>query len=502
MEHESTENQPDTVPTRSDICGQPAVNTVVATTNDDSGQPTPIRPGVIRTGAYAGTVSTCDAHVDQATAGLRAAGLVVDVFAPIIPTAAVCGEIWRVAADSVLTPDGGPEHQALQRAAAGTGPGPETAPVDPTPDPDPAGDAGGHGVAGGWSGPAGCGARCLCGLAVDGFDSMAPALALLDEHIAGATTADSPEDVPVSPAADVAVDVVQRCGRPAVAGVATQPHPLRWTGPRTYAGTIWVCAGHEDVVTEQARTGGLDTGLVGAPERVRCGEISAEGVDLADVPAGAWPRLAVLAAANVTAVDAGRAPDDAIPSVRATELRPGMWVATGRDDVPGVEVRAVEVGAAGLVGVLLAGPEYAEHHADDLVPLVDEETVAAAAEALRVRTRRQLMLDGLRALVAAAERDPSILPVDRLQVTGRAANLAGLQAFAAELGSDVVPVGERLVAELLTGGGPADDLGGSSAPLSIEMYVYNDADPADQPAPPARGTAAVVVPAQPTGGDL
>ncbi|WP_148083705.1 hypothetical protein [Micromonospora sp. Llam0] len=420
-----------------DICGAAAAHTVIVTTADDTGHPTPVRPGVIRTGAYAGSIHACDVHRDQVAADLRGSGLVVDVITSTTPPGTWCGDVWRIAADGVLTPDSGPEHQALQRAAAATAP----APAGPVDDPTPA------------------------------------------------------------PAVDVAVDVVQRCGRPAVAGVATQPHPMRWTGPRTYAGTIWVCTGHEDVVTEQARTGGLDTGLVGAPERVRCGEISAEGVDLADVPAGAWPRLAVLAAANVTAAAPVPMPvPDGELWARADELRPGMWIATGRPDVPGVEVRAVEIGDTGLVGVLCSGPEYAEYVADQPVRLVDEATVAEAAEALRVRTRRQLMLDGLRALVAAAERDIDILPVDRLQVTGRAADLPTLHQFAAALGADVVQVGERLVAEVLTGGGPADDLGGSSAPISVEMYVYADPEPAGSP--PARGTAAVVVPAQPTGGDL
>jgi hypothetical protein len=425
----------------------------------------------------------------------------------------------------VTTTDGGPEHTALLRAAAGTA----TATV-PTPSPP---DGQRHELVEGWcGGGVGCGVTCACGVTFDGFETIAGAKMVLNQHIALAAV-DQPQD---APAADVAV--VQTCGRPAVSGVATSPQPWRWPGGTPpYAGTIWTCDRHESVVVETAQQSGLHATVVAAPAQAGCGGISGDGVEL---PAGAWPRRSVLAAANATAdavpvtdggmsvraaelrpgmwiatgrtdvpgievraveiggTDPGPVSDDGMWS-RADELRPGLWVATGRDDVPGVEVRAVEISVTGLVGVLLAGPEYAEYQGDQPVRLVDEATVDAAAEALRVRTRRQLMLDGLRALVAAAERDPGILPVDRLQVTGRAESLAALQTFAADLDVDVVPAGERLVAEHLVGGGPADDLGGSSAPLSIEMYVYADPEPAA--GPPARGTA-VVVPARPaeTGG--
>jgi hypothetical protein len=483
VEHQQpSEAEPVTVPAGTDICGAAAAHTVIVTTSDDSGQPTPVRPGVIRTGAYVGTLLACRDHVNQAAWALRGAGHVVDVITPATPPRALCGEVWRVAADSVLTEAGGPAHLALLAAAAGTARAAASTPVVAT--------AVRHGVAAARSGGVGgCAARCDCGVKVEGFDTMAGAIEQLEQHIADEAAVDQPQD---TPAVDTAV--VQTCGRPAAAGLSTQPQALRWPTTSPYAGTIWVCAGHEDVVVDRARDGGLDVTLVGAPARVECGDICSDGVNLIDLPAGAWPRLAVVAAANATTTDPTQTPDRL--RVRAEDLRPGMWVATGDPAVPGIEVRAVEIGDTGLVGVLCAGPEYSEASVGDLVDLVDAETVAAAAEALRVRTRRQLMLDGLSALVAAAYRDPSILPVDRLQVTGRAADLPALQAFAAALSADVVQVGERLVAEVLTGGGPGDDLGGSSAPLSIEMYVYSDPDP--EPPAPARGSAAV--PAQTTGG--
>lgn len=141
--------------------------------------------------------------------------------------------------------------------------------------------------------------------------------------------------------------------------------------------------------------------------------------------------------------------------VSAAELTPGMWVATGDPDVPGLEVRHVELAEDGadLVGVVFAGPRYAEYDRGDLLPLVDREVVERAAARARVRAFRAQQVEGLRRLADLAEGD-GLFPLPRytLRLDGGLESTEAVRRFAAAVGAPVVENGYGLHAVWCFGG--------------------------------------------------
>ncbi len=152
----------------------------------------------------------------------------------------------------------------------------------------------------------------------------------------------------------------------------------------------------------------------------------------------------VMPAVTVPAIE-GQPASPAAPEprrVRAGELQLGMFVATGHDDLPGMEVRHVESSNDGspYVGVVLAGPSYMERHVDDLVELVDAEVVEQAAVRARARAHRAQQIEALRHLVALAESDEFFpLPRFTLHVQGGLHSPEAVRRIAAVL---QVPVSE------------------------------------------------------------
>ncbi|MEU8264943.1 hypothetical protein AB0C02_30555 [Micromonospora sp. NPDC048999] len=145
-----------------------------------------------------------------------------------------------------------------------------------------------------------------------------------------------------------------------------------------------------------------------------------------------------IAEANTAACDEG--PESGVP---AAELRPGMFVATGDPEQPGLEVRHVEPAEDGvdLVGVVFTGPRYAEYDRGDLLELVDKMVVDQAAARARRRAHRARQIEGLCRLAALAQQDESFpLPTFTLQVGGGLDNVEAVRRFAAAL---EVPVTEN-----------------------------------------------------------
>ncbi|QOC89851.1 hypothetical protein [Micromonospora craniellae] len=144
----------------------------------------------------------------------------------------------------------------------------------------------------------------------------------------------------------------------------------------------------------------------------------------------------------------------ALPPVPAGELTDGMFVATGNEAEPGVEVRHVEPSADGrVVGVLFAGPEYAEYGVDELVYLVDAAAVEQAAARARARAHRARQIEFLRQLAALAESDEHFpMPRYSLRLQGGMDSPEAVRRFAAALDVEVSDAGYGLRATWRYGG--------------------------------------------------
>ncbi|PZG15066.1 hypothetical protein C1I95_20375 [Micromonospora craterilacus] len=183
------------------------------------------------------------------------------------------------------------------------------------------------------------------------------------------------------------------------------------------------------------------------------------------------------------------------PPVPAGELQPGMWVATGDVDAPGIEVRYVEQSEDGRwVGVVFAGPSYAEYPIDVPLYLVDEELVEQAAARARARAHRAQQIECLRRLAQLAEEDEHFpLPRYTLRIGGGLDSPEAVRRVAAVLDVEVTKSDYGLRATWRYGG--ADEL---NPPVEVEMSAAHprsgDAKSTPVPVPvspaaPAAGAA-------------
>lgn len=142
--------------------------------------------------------------------------------------------------------------------------------------------------------------------------------------------------------------------------------------------------------------------------------------------------------------------------VRAAALQRGMFVATEDPDVPGWEVRHVEPSdddGRTFVGVVLAGPQYLEYDVNELVDLVDQKTVAAAAGRARARAHRAQQIHGLRRLADLAETDDFFpLPQFTLHLRAGLDSPEAVRRFAAALEVPVTEDGYGLRTRWTCGG--------------------------------------------------
>lgn len=298
-----------------------------------------------------------------------------------------------------------------------------------------------HYYASGWKGgPDGCGASCGCGLTYDGFDSLKQASELLDRHIAKP----APEYKVTLPGQFVWAERV-----------------LRIPAPHTAAEIAAVI--HAELVSVGYDGAGIDVEVLLAAGMVRyawdgahgtllTGAITGPGVGAEPAEAGPAEPAAGEQPADTTAGEPARPQPRQVP---AGELEPGMFVATGDPERPGVEVRHVERADDGsdFVGVVFAGPAYEEYDATQLLELVDQDLVDQARARARARAHRAQQIEALRQLVSLAEQD-EFFPLPRfvLNVGGGLDGPEAVRRFAAALEVPVEENGYGLRARWCHGG--------------------------------------------------
>ncbi|MEV7268439.1 hypothetical protein AB0N38_33270 [Micromonospora aurantiaca] len=298
-----------------------------------------------------------------------------------------------------------------------------------------------HYYASGWKGgPGECGAQCGCGLTYDGFDSLKQASELLERHIANP----APEYKVTLPGQFVWAERV-----------------LRIPAPHTAAEIAAVI--HAELVSVGYDGAGIDVEVLLAAGMVRyawdgahgtllTGAITGPGVGAEPAEAGPAEPAAGEQPADTTAGEPARPQPRQVP---AGELEPGMFVATGDPERPGVEVRHVERADDGsdFVGVVFAGPAYEEYDATQLLELVDQDLVDQARARARARAHRAQQIEALRQLVSLAEQD-EFFPLPRfvLNVGGGLDGPEAVRRFAAALEVPVEENGYGLRARWCHGG--------------------------------------------------